>query len=433
MAVSSDATSLQARARGVLLRRPVIGWALCDWANSAFATTVMAGFFPLYFKQFWNAGVEATESTFRLGLANGIASVIVALMAPLIGAVADKGGARIRLLMLFTVLGAAMTVGMFWVAKGEWVAAAVLYVVASLGFWGGNQFYDSLLTDIAEEKDYDLVSGYGYSLGYLGGGLLFLVNVLMVTKPAMFGIADASEGVRLSFITVGIWWVVFTLPVLFWVKEKRGAEALPVGAALSAGFVELIGTIRHIGRDRTLLWFLLAYWCYIDGVNTIIKMAVDYGLSLGLDQSALITALLITQFVGFPAALLFGWLGKKTGPRAGIFIAIAVYTGAAGYAYFLNTEAEFYALAIVIGLVQGGIQSLSRSLFGRLVPAGKAGEFFGFYNLMGKAAAILGPLITGIVALTTHDSRLAIVSISILFIVGAIFLSRVRLGKVASA
>lgn len=427
MAVSSEATSLQARARGVLLRRPVIGWALCDWANSAFATTVMAGFFPLYFKQFWNAGVEATESTFRLGLANGIASIIVALMAPLIGAVADKGGVRIRLLMLFTVLGAAMTVGMFWVAKGEWVAAAILYVAASLGFWGGNQFYDSLLTDVAEEKDYDLVSGYGYSLGYLGGGLLFLVNVLMVTKPAMFGIADASEGVRLSFVTVGIWWVVFTLPVLFWVKETRAAEALPVGAAIRAGFAELIGTIRHIGGDKTLLWFLLAYWCYIDGVNTIIKMAVDYGLSLGLNQSALITALLITQFIGFPAALLFGWLGKKTGPHVGIFIAIAVYTGAAGYAYFLNTEAEFYALAIVIGLVQGGIQSLSRSLFGRLVPPGKAGEFFGFYNLMGKAAAILGPLITGIVALTTHDSRLAIVSISILFIVGAAFLTRVRL------
>ncbi|MEJ0035530.1 MAG: MFS transporter [Gammaproteobacteria bacterium] len=427
MAVSSGATSLQARARGVLLRRPVIGWALCDWANSAFATTVMAGFFPLYFKQFWNAGVAATESTFRLGLANGVASIIVALLAPLIGAVADKGGARIRLLMLFTVLGAAMTVGMFWVAKGEWVAAAVLYLVASLGFWGGNQFYDSLLTDVAEEKDYDLVSGYGYSLGYLGGGLLFLVNVLMVTKPAMFGIADASEGVRLSFVTVGVWWVLFTVPVLFWVDEKRAAARLPVGASIRAGFAELAGTIRHIGGDRTLLWFLLAYWCYIDGVNTIIKMAVDYGLSLGLNQSALITALLITQFVGFPAALAFGWLGQKVGPRAGIFIGIAVYTGVAVYAYFLKTEAEFYVLAIVIGLVQGGVQSLSRSLFGRLVPAGKAGEFFGFYNLMGKAAAILGPLITGIVALTTHDSRLAIVSISILFIVGAALLTRVRL------
>ena len=426
MAVSPEATSLQARARGVLLRRPVIGWAFCDWANSAFATTVMAGFFPLYFKQFWNAGVEATESTFRLGLANGIASVIVAFVAPFIGAVADKGGARIRLLLLFTVLGAAMTTAMFWVAKGDWQMAAFFYVAASLGFWGGNQFYDSLLTDVAEERDYDLVSSYGYSLGYLGGGLLFLVNVLMVTKPAMFGIADASEGVRLSFITVGVWWVVFTLPVL-WVKEKSAAQALPVGAAIRAGFAELRGTIRHIGGDRTLLWFLLAYWFYIDGVNTVIKMAVDFGLSLGLNQSALITALLITQFVGFPAALAFGWIGKKVGPRVGIFISLAVYTGATFYAYrYLYTEAQFYTLAIVIGLVQGGVQSLSRSLFGRLVPPGKAGEFFGFYNLMGKAAAILGPMITGIVAVTTHDSRLAIVSISILFVIGAAFLSRVR-------
>jgi UMF1 family MFS transporter len=316
---------------------------------------------------------------------------------------------------------------LYWEAKGDYVTAGILYIVGSLGFWGGNQFYDSLITDVAEEKDYDLVSGYGYSLGYLGGGALFLVNVLMVTKPAMFGIADAGEGVRLSFLTVGVWWVVFTLPVLFWVKEGNTANALPFAAAIRAGFAELGGTISHLRGDKTLMWFLLGYWFYIDGVNTIIKMAVDYGLSLGLNQSALITALLITQFVGFPAALAFGWLGKKIGPRTGIFIGIAVYVGAACYAYFLDSEIEFYALAIVIGLVQGGVQSLSRSLFGRLVPPGKAGEFFGFYNLMGKAASILGPILTGVVAVLTKDSRLAIVSISILFVIGAFFLSRVKI------
>jgi MFS transporter, UMF1 family len=427
MAQSTEVMSTPAgRARGVLLRRQVIAWAFCDWANSAFATTVMAGFFPLYFKQFWNPGIAATESTFRLGLANGVGSFIIAIMAPIVGAIADKGRARIRLLMLFTVLGAAMTTAMYWVAKGDWVTATVLYVIASLGFWHGNQFYDSLLTDVAEERDYDLVSGYGYALGYLGGGLLFLVNVLMVTQPAMFGIADASQGVRLSFVTVGVWWVVFSIPVMLFVKESSAGTALPAGAAIRAGLAEIAQTIRHLRGDRTLLLFLLAYWFYIDGVNTIIKMAVDYGLSLGLAQDALIKALLITQFVGFPAALAFGWLGKRIGPRAGLFIGIAVYTGAAGYAYFLDSEIEFYALAVVIGLVQGGVQSLSRSLFGRLVPAGKAGEFFGFYNLMGKAAAILGPLLTGFVALTTHNSQLAIVSVSILFVIGAAFLSRVK-------
>ena len=410
----------------ILGRRPVFGWAMYDWANSSFATTVMAGFFPLFFKQFWNAGVPATVSTFRLGVANGAASLLVAVMAPLIGAIADKGRARVRLLALFTVLGAAMTAGLFLVGKGDWPAAAILYVVASLGFWGGNQFYDSLLTDVSEEHEYDLVSGYGYALGYLGGGLLFAVNVAMVLKPALFGLPDAGAAVRWSFVTVGIWWAGFTLFTLLLVRERSTQEALPALAAIRAGSAELLNTLRHLRADRMLLLFLLAYWFYIDGVNTIIKMAVDYGLSLGLKQNSLITALLVVQFVGFPAALGFGWLGQKIGARAGILIGIAVYAGIAGYAYFLHTETQFMIMAIIIGLVQGGVQSLSRSLFGRLVPPGKAGEFFGFYNLMGKAAAILGPTLTGVVALLTNDSRLAILSITILFVIGAAFLMRVR-------
>jgi UMF1 family MFS transporter len=412
--------------RRVLTRRPVFGWAMYDWANSSFACTVMAGFFPLFFKQFWNAGVPATESTFRLGMANGAASLLVALMAPLVGAIADKGRARVRLLALFTVLGAAMTAGLFLVSKGDWMTASILYVLASLGFWGGNQFYDSLLTDVAEVPEYDLVSGYGYALGYLGGGLLFAVNVAMVLKPALFGLADAGEAVRWSFVTVGIWWAGFTLFTVLFVRERATQPALPAGEAIRAGTAELLNTLRHLRGDRNLLWFLLAYWFYIDGVNTIIKMAVDYGLSLGLKQNSLITALLVVQFVGFPAALGFGWLGQKLGPRAGILTGIAVYAGIAGYAYFLRTELQFMIMAIIIGLVQGGVQSLSRSLFGRLVPPGKSGEFFGFYNLMGKAAAILGPTLTGIVALLTNDSRLAILSITILFVIGAAFLLRVR-------
>ena len=425
----SAAGAVTTRARRVLTRRSVFGWAMYDWANSAFACTVMAGFFPLFFKNFWNAGVPATESTFRLGLANGIASLIVALVAPLVGAIADKGRARVRLLGLFTVLGATMTAGLFFVSKGDWLTASILYVVASLGFWGGNQFYDSLLTDVSEEHEYDLVSGYGYALGYLGGGLLFALNVVMVLKPAVFGLADKGEAVRWSFLSVGIWWAGFTLFTVLFVKERSDAPALPAGAAIRAGAAELLSTLRHLKNDRTLLTFLLAYWFYIDGVNTIIKMAVDYGLSLGLKQESLITALLTVQFVGFPAALGFGWLGQKMGPRAGILLGIAVYAAIACYAYFLHTETQFMVMAIIIGLVQGGVQSLSRSLFGRLVPPGRSGEFFGFYNLMGKAAAILGPTLTGIVAFETHDSRLAILSITILFVIGAVFLMRVRLPK----
>jgi UMF1 family MFS transporter len=396
-----------------------------DWANSSFATTVMAGFFPLFFKQFWSAGVPATQSTFRLGLANGVASFVVAFMAPLVGAIADKGRARVRLLGLFTVLGAAMTAGLYFVGKGDWQSATVLYIAASLGFWGGNQFYDSLLTDVSDEHEYDLVSGYGYALGYLGGGLLFALNVAMVLKPAAFGLADAGAAVRWSFVSVAVWWAAFTIFTVSLVRERPTHAPLPALAAIRAGAAELINTVRLLRGERTVLWFLLAYWFYIDGVNTIIKMAVDYGLSLGLKQNSLITALLVVQFVGFPAALAFGWLGQRIGPRAGILIGIAVYCAIAGYAYFLHTEAEFMIMAIIIGLVQGGVQSLSRSLFGRLVPAGKAGEFYGFYNLMGKAAAILGPTLTGVVALLTNDSRLAILSIVILFIIGALFLWKV--------
>lgn len=386
----------------------------------------MAGFFPIYFKQFWNVGVTATESTFRLGLANGLMSLMVALLAPLIGAIADKGRARVRMLALFTLLGAAMTAALYLVARGDWIGASLLYAAASLGFWGGNQFYDSLLTDVAEERDYDLVSGYGYALGYLGGGLLFALNAAMVSAPAAFGIASASAAVKLSFVSVAVWWVVFSVPVVLFVRERGTTAALPMAAAIRSGWSELLRTLGHVRANRMLLWFLLAYWFYIDGVNTIMKMAVDYGLSIGLHQADLIKALLLTQFVGFPAALGFGWLGQRLGARAGIFIALGVYAAATAYAYFLDSESEFYGLAVVIGSVQGGIQSLSRALYGRLVPEGKAGEFFGFYNMMGKAAAILGPLLTGTVALLTGDARLAIMSISILFVIGGVLLVRVR-------
>ena len=402
-----------------LTRRPVVAWALYDWANSAFATTVMAGFFPVFFKQFWSAGAEVTVSTFRLGLANGLGSLAIALLAPLLGAIADRGGARVRTLALFTVQGAAMTGALFWLGRGEWEAAVALYVLASFGFAAGIVFYDSLLLDVAGHDELDLVSAYGYALGYLGGGLLFAVNVTMTLKPAWFGLADAAAAVRMSFLTVAAWWLLFSLPVFLFVRESRPARPLGLVDASRAGFRELLGTLGEIRRYRPLAWFLLAYWLYIDGVNTVIKMAVDYGLSLGLPQQSLIAALLLTQFVAFPAAMVFGWLGARIGARNGIFIAIAVYMLATLGAYRLDTVTEFYALACLIGLVQGGIQSLSRSYFGALVPAGKQGEFFGFYNMMGKFAAVLGPLLVGITALATGSPRAAILSIVILFGSGA--------------
>jgi UMF1 family MFS transporter len=379
----------------------------------------MAGFFPVFFKQYWNAGVAATDSTYRLGVTSGVASLCIALLAPALGAIADRGGARVRLLMAFTVLGSLATVALAFVGQGHWMLAAALFLLASLGFWGGIVFNDSLLLHVAEPDEYDLVSGFGYALGYLGGGLLFAVNVMMTVQPKWFGLADAAEAVRWSFVSVGAWWLIFALPLAVFVHEKRdGRERLPLAMAIRQGFGELGGTLHEIRRYRPLLWFLAAYVLYIDGVNTIIKMAVDYGLSLGFDQSHLVKALLLTQFVAFPAALAFGWLGGKIGARNGIFIALAVYLAATCYAYFLDEARDFYVLAFVVGLVQGGIQSLSRSYYGRLVPPDKSSEFFGFYNMMGKASAIIGPALVGVTAALTGDSRLSILSIVLLFIAG---------------
>ena len=408
--------------KGALRRRPVIAWALYHWANSAFATTVMAGFFPVFFKQHWNLGVPVTESTFRLGVTSGIASALIALVAPVLGAIADRGGARVRLLMGFTVMGAAATAALALVPAGQWQVAATLYLAGSLGFWAGIVFSDSLLLHVAEPREYDLVSGFGYAMGYLGGGLLFAINVGMTLRPAWFGLADAAQAVKVSFVMVGLWWLIFALPLAFSVREQAAGTRLAPSAAVRQGFGELARTLREIRRYRPILWFLAAYWLYIDGVNTVIKMAVDYGLSLGFEAAQLLAALLLTQFVAFPAALAFGWLGQRIGARKGIFVGLTVYAGATCFAYFLRDVRDFYLLAVVIGLVQGGVQSLSRSYFGRLVPEGKSSEFFGFYNMMGKFAAVLGPLLTGVVAKLTGDPRLSILSILLLFVGGAALL-----------
>jgi UMF1 family MFS transporter len=411
--------------QAVLRRRPVVAWAFYDWANSAFACTVMAGFFPVFFKQYWNAGVVATESTFRLGLTSGIASLLIAVLAPVLGAIADRSSSRLRQLFAFTLLGSVATLALALVPQGQWLLAAAFFLLASLGFWGGIVFSDSLLLHVAEPDEYDLVSGFGYALGYLGGGLLFAANVVMTQKPEWFGLADATAAVRWSFVTVGAWWLLFALPCLLWVRERPfGVAAHKVSwlRATREGLLELRHTVAEIRRYRPLVWFLAAYILYIDGVNTVIKMAVDYGLSLGFDQSHLIKALLLTQFVAFPAALGFGWLGGRIGARNGIFLALAVYLAATCYAYFLDDAGDFYLLAFVVGLVQGGIQSLSRSYYGRLVPRDKSSEFFGFYNMMGKASAIIGPTLVGVTAAVTGDSRLSILSIIVLFLAGATLL-----------
>jgi len=409
-----------------LARRPQLAWALYDWANSAFSTTVLAGFFPAFFRQFWSLGADPTEATLRLGLANGAAGFVMAVLAPLLGAMADRGGYRKRFLISWSLLGIGATFALYFVAQGQWALAAALFTLATLGFNGGIVFYDALLVDVAKPAEYDRVSSYGYALGYLGGGLLFAVNVLMVAKPVWFGLANAAAAVRWSFISVAVWWLVFMLPLAFYVTEHPGLPGAARTGSLRASLAELRQTLRQVLGYRNMLIFLVAYWLYIDGVNTIVKMAVDYGMALGFDTQLLLTALLLTQFVAFPAALLFGRIGERLGARTGVLIGIAVYAGVTAWAYFLHTVVQFFAMAVVIGLVQGGVQSLSRSFFGRLVPEGKSAEFFGFFNMVGKFGTVLGPLLVGFVAYLTGSSRVSILSLVLLFVAGGLLLLWVK-------
>jgi len=418
---------------GWLKARPALSWALYDWGNSAFATTVMAGFFPTFFRQFWSTGVDGSLTTYRLGMANAVAGLVVALLAPLLGAMADRGGYRKRMLLAFSLLGIATTLALYFVGQGQWVLAASLFALGTLGFNGGIVFYDALLLDVAPARELDRVSALGYSLGYLGGGLLFALNVLMVVKPGLFGLSGPAEAVRWSFVTVAVWWLVFLLPLMLYVRESSPTGTGSGESAWTAGWRELAATARHLRAHRVLLQFLLAYWLYIDGVNTIIKMAVDYGMALGLESSDLLGALLLTQFVAFPAALVFGRLGERFGARRSLLLGLAVYAAVTIWAYFLSSALEFYAMAVVVGLVQGGVQSLSRSLFGRLVPNGKSAEFFGFYNMVGKFGTVLGPALMGLMALLTGSTQASILSLLLLFVVGGVLLYRVRSGAAGVA
>jgi MFS transporter, UMF1 family len=406
--------------------RKILSWALYDWANSAFATTVLAGLFPILFKEYWNAGVDAAVSTARLGNAGSLASLIVALLAPVLGAIADRAGRRKAGLFAFTMLGVVMTGALGMVEKGNWQMATVCFVLAQIGFAGGLGFYDSLLVGITRPERYDAVSGLGYALGYLGGGVLFAVNVAMVLMPVSFGFEDGSAAARFAFYTVAVWWALFAIPLFLWVPEDRPERPAALGEAVRGGLRELADTVRHVARIRPVALFLLAYWFYIDGVDTFIRMAVDYGLSLGFKSGDLITALLIVQFVGFPAALVFGWLGERFGAKAGIFLALAVYAGVTVWATQMQTVSQFYLLAVFIALVQGGVQALSRSYYARLIPAGKTAEFFGFYNMLGKFAAVIGPALMGMVTLATGSVRIGLLSILLLFATGAVLLYFVR-------
>ena len=406
-------------------RKKVISWAFYDWANSAYSTTVMAGFFPLFFEKFWSNPDDVIQSTYQLGIANSASSIVIALFAPILGAIADRGSVKKKLLIIFAFLGSIMTGALWFVQQGQWELAVFFYVIATIGFMAGNIFYDSLLPSVANRDEIDYVSSLGYSLGYLGGGLLFMANVLMYLHPEWFGIPNSTIAIRLSFLSVAIWWGIFSLPVILFLPEPNKKDKVSLGKAIVGGFKQLKETYNKIREMKVIGTFLLAFWLYEDGVATIVRMAGKIASSLGFEAGDIIIAILMVQFIGFPASLLYNWFGGKIGVKNAVLVAIVGYGLITLLGYMMTDITHFYLLAALIGLFQGGIQSLSRSLFTRLVPKNKEAEFFGFYNMLGKFAAVLGPILVGWITLFTGNARTGILSIVVLFVLGGLLLIRV--------
>jgi UMF1 family MFS transporter len=417
-------------------KRAIISWCMYDWANSAFATTILAAILPVYFASLVpeeGIAIQCGRLSFRTTAsalwAYGISFslLLTALAAPILGALADFSGSKKRFLFGFTYIGAALTSLLYFVRDGDYWLCLGLFVAANIGFAGSMTFYNAFLPEVAPEEKMDWVSGKGYAFGYMGGGLLLALHVLMITYHDGFGIPDKSVSIRISLASVGIWWGLFAIPLFLWVPEIRRLHTKPEKFSYFAyGFNRFFNTLRSFRHYKDLLWFLAAFLVYNDGIQTVIAMAAIFGkTALGLDMGTLIGTLLLTQFVALPGALLFAKLAEHIQSKGAIIIALLLWIGIVVYAYFLKSALEFWILGGVVGLVLGGSQAISRSLYAELIPKARPAEFFGFFTVSAKFASIFGPLIFGLITDLSENPRNAIVSVILFFVVGMIMLSRV--------
>ncbi|MBN1935188.1 MAG: MFS transporter [Anaerolineae bacterium] len=419
-------------------KKAIWAWTMYDWANSAFITTIGAAVLPTYFFSVSAAGlseIQQSRATQIWGLSTSIAALIGAVLAITLGAIADYTRAKKKFLGFFAAMGIVASLFMVTLGRGGWLWAIVLYLFGRVGFSGANVFYDSLLPHVARDDEADRVSSLGYALGYLGGGLLLAVNIAMIMLAPdgeWRGISWTEWMTRFSFFSVGIWWLIFSIPIFRHVPEPPGlAVEGPRINPIKAGMQQLRRTVRDIGRYKQVLIFLAAFWLYNDGISTIIDMATIYGQEVftaqGIENSTihLIAALLITQFVGFPFAYLFGWIAGKLGTKRAIILGLGWYALICIGGFFMTHIWHFYALAAAVGFVQGGTQALSRSLYSSMIPRIKSAEFFSFFDIMGKFSAILGPALFALVGRLFGQSRFSIISLIVFFIVGIVLLSRV--------
>lgn len=420
------------------LHRPELrAWAMYDWGISAMQTVIMTAIFPIFFLSYAAHGMDEKDSLQWFGYARTVGAVLIAVLAPVLGAVADFKAAKKRFLGAFMILGVGATSAMFFIGQGEVLVASALFILSLAGATGSTTFYESLLPHIASEEEMDRVSTAGYALGYIGGGLLLLLNILVIQNPGMVGLPhgagltpeQASLPVRLSFVSVGVWWLLFSIPILRTVPEPPRTiepDERPDVNAFAVAFSRLGETLRELRGYKQAFLFMVAFTIYNDGIQTIISMATAYGKSVGIAQSHMIVAILLVQFVGVPCAFLFGFIAKGLGAKRSVLLGITAYSGICIYAYWMDTTREFYALAIMVGLVQGGTQALSRSMFANLIPKHKSGEFFGFFAVFEKFGGILGPLVFTVAVGAGESTRTAILSVIGFFIIGGTLLAFVN-------
>lgn len=402
-----------------------------DWANSAFATTMIAAVLPIFYKDVAGSTLEGNLAASYWGYTQSIAMIMVALLAPLLGAVADLSGAKLRFLRFFAYMGATACALFIFVGEGNYLLASLLFIIGTIGYSGGNTFYDSMLTDLVPPEKRDMVSAKGYTLGYVGGGILLAVNLLMIRQPALFGLNNSLQGTYASFLSVAIWWFVFSLPIFLRVGPHlpKPVLQLPISAYASAGTKRIIATFRKIRYYPELLKYLVAFWLFSDGINTVIAMATIYGKTIGIGTSDLIMALLITQFVGIPFTLAFGTIAERLGSKKSLYISLSIYVGIVTLGYFMENAMHFYILAVIVGMVQGGSQAVARSIFSRLVPRKQSSEFFGFLSVSSKFSSSFGPFVFAFVGQVFNNARLGILALLLFFIGGILVLRTVNLTK----
>ena len=386
----------------------------------------MAAVLPVYYSKVAGSLLQAQTATSYWGYTNTLAMLLVALCAPFVGATADYRGNKLKFLGFLALLGIFSTALLYFVQTGDWILASCLYMVGFIGFSSANIFYDSLLLSVATYDTIDHISSLGYAAGYLGGGILLAINTAMILSPGWFGISSSEMGIRLSFLSVSVWWLLFMIPLFLYVNEPFVQNR---GATLVNPFRDVSKTLKELKKYRNAFIFLIAFWLYNDGIGTIIKMAAIFGSEIGIGANHLIGAILAVQFIGFPFTILFARLAKKISARRAIYVGLVVYTGITIGGYFMQTALHFWILAVAVGMVQGGTQALSRSLFAIMIPQAKAAEFFGFFDMSQKFSGIVGPALFGFVGYLCGSSRVGIVALIVFFLGGMYLLHRVRIGE----